>query len=397
MEQKDQRVNIGLAAEPLDARERKTHRVHRTVVGVICLGVLGITLTAGLWPFHVPTNQVAWLKGGSGLQFGRQGSMVTAGAIRTGEPANASATLELWLEAANDTSTKTIFSFYGSAHPGEPFSLHQKGGALGIRQNNTDDQGISRTALFYVDGVFEPRRPVFVTVALADRRTSVYLNGVLAKEVTLSRTWNDLTGRVVVANSPTSDDSWSGKILGLVMYPRELTSAQIAADYASWKANRRPLAAAASSATSIYLFDEGHGTLAHNEVNPATDLIIPNRYFLLHPAFLLAPWREYHPTRSYWKDVALNIAGFVPLGLCVCAYLSELQIVRRPGAATVILGFLTSLTIELLQALLPTRSSGTTDLITNTLGTAIGVMAYLSAAGQLKIKLSHRRPIRDLV
>ena len=29
---------------------------------------------------------------------------------------------------------------------------------------------------------------------------------------------------------------------------------------------------------------------------------------------LLPAWDEYHPGWSYWKDVGINIGGFIPLG-----------------------------------------------------------------------------------
>ena len=147
-------------------------------------------------------------------------------------------------------------------------------------------------------------------------------------------------------------------------------------------AKRKLVLAAEKGAAALYLFDEHGGAVAHNSLDPATDLIIPTHYFILHPAFMLPPWREYHPTWSYWRDIVVNVAGFVPFGFCAFAYLSLTRVVKHSGATTVIVGLFTSLTIELLQAFLPTRSSGTTDLITNTLGTAIGVMLCRSSIAQ---------------
>ena len=50
--------------------------------------------------------------------------------------------------------------------------------------------------------------------------------------------------------------------------------------------------------------------------------------------------------------------------------------------AAFILGGMVSLTIEILQVYLPTRGSDTTDVITNVLGTCVGVILYRGKIAQ---------------
>jgi glycopeptide antibiotics resistance protein len=76
---------------------------------------------------------------------------------------------------------------------------------------------------------------------------------------------------------------------------------------------------------------------------------------------------------SYWSAVVKNIIGFMPLGLSFQLLFSA-RGVRRPALLTLALGASVSVSIEVLQWLLPTRDSGMTDIFTNTLGTWCGIL-----------------------
>jgi glycopeptide antibiotics resistance protein len=127
---------------------------------------------------------------------------------------------------------------------------------------------------------------------------------------------------------------------------------------------------------ALYLFDEHAGKIVHDYAGSGGDLYIPEHFLVLNQIVLEPPWKEILTQQSYLKNILINVAGFVPLGLLFCAYFSSVSRVRYAAAATVILGFTVSFTIEFLQASLPTRFSGVTDIITNTLGICIGVALY---------------------
>jgi glycopeptide antibiotics resistance protein len=82
--------------------------------------------------------------------------------------------------------------------------------------------------------------------------------------------------------------------------------------------------------------------------------------------------KEFQASWGYVKDILLNVGGFVPLGFVVCAYLA---LGRSRGKAiffTIVAAGMLSIAIEVLQAYIPRRVSGTTDIITNTLGATLG-------------------------
>lgn len=346
-------------------------------LGLMCGIVLAVILVAGLWPFRSPKNDVTWLAGGNGLLFGRHATILSTGAFKAPSgPENAPCTIEIWLEPNSATASATILAFYAPDQHRQ-FSLRQSISDLALTSHLQAGRYRTRLVRFYVDDIFRWRKPVFITITANQGRTSVYIDGALAKvQPSFPLAASDFGGDLVIANSPTANDSWSGSLRGLAFYDQELAPAQVRQHYATWAENGRPTISENEHATALYLFDERAGRAIHNEVPSGVGLYIPERYRQLHEVFFEPFWREFTPNLDYCEDVLINIAGFIPVGWFFFAYFSLVRRIKRPALTTILLGFLISLTIESLQGFLPTRNSGTTDLMTNTLGTCVGVWLY---------------------
>ena len=163
----------------------------------------------------------------------------------------------------------------------------------------------------------------------------------------------------------------------MALFGRELTQAQVSAHYQAWL-HVRPELLKNDNPAALYVFREGAGNIVHDQTPPGSDLVIPPTFRIPFKPFLKAPWREFHFNRSYLRDVFINVSGFVPFGFFFCMYFSWGQTSRKTVLATIALGALFSLTIEVLQWYIPIRDSGTTDIVTNTLGTALGAVLYRS-------------------
>jgi hypothetical protein len=350
----------------------------RAICALVLLGILG----AGLRPFHAPRNDVSWLSHKNGLLFGKYGSIVTAGTFKARRTqAGSPCTLEIWLEPRQVNASGTILAFYRPETKAVPFSLRQSLGDLVLQSTSEEELHHARKIETYVDDVFSHQRRVLVAISSGQTGTTIYADGAFVRNMPNFRfSSQELTGQFVIGNAPATTDNWPGQLAGLAVYDRELAANEVSQHYEDWAKGKQANLAGDQSAVALYLFHEGSGSVVHNRADPATDLHIPERFFVLHEQFLERPWDEFRQGWNYWKDIGINVAGFIPLGFFFCAYLSLVRKAGHSVAITIAIGFAVSLTIEVLQAFLPTRDSGMTDLITNTLGTALGAISYARIA-----------------
>jgi len=357
-----------------------SRRTIRILLGGACLAILAGILAAGLWPLNPrPANKVKWLTPENGLEFSPDGTAFTEGPIRMPSSNESEISLDVWVEAAI-ADTAPILSFDSPQAP-EQFRLLQYGDTLLLQKMHG-----AQVAGLEIEHSLKPLQGAFFTITADGQQTSVYVNGAPAKTSThFIMTPGNLSGRLVAGSQPFDYDSWAGQLRWLAIYRRHLTASQALAHYQSWVNGKAlPDSARDLQTVALYRFDEHQGSIVHNAAATGPNLVIPKAFTILEKKFLEPPWPA-TLSWSYFQDVVLNVMGFIPLGFCFCVFLKARRLPLRISApwATIILGAVLSLTIEMLQVFLPTRDSSLTDLISNTFGTVVGVALCQLSAGRL--------------
>lgn len=348
--------------------------MHVKIWTVICIIVLCTILTLGLWPFHSPRNNVNWLPDRTGLLLGKPATVFGSNAVSERNSAKElGASLEVWLQPESMWFSGTFLSLY-CPKTLRAVSLRQSENDLEVQVEN-HDQPRSRSRTLQLTEVFRRKTPVFITLSSDGDAVHLYINGVLAR--TAPGSWlsaSDLAGRVIVGDSPWHTRTWRGQFFGLAFYEQALTADRVINHYQSWVKTGRP-GTTDDRNIALYLFRERRGNVVHSETGSGS-LYFPDKYMVLDKVHMEPVWDEYEMSRNYWDAVLKNVVGFIPLGFCFYPYWTVAHRFSKGTLTTIVLGAAVSLTIEFLQSYLPTRESGVTDLITNTAGTAIGILLY---------------------
>jgi VanZ family protein len=174
---------------------------------------------------------------------------------------------------------------------------------------------------------------------------------------------------LVIGSEADGKFPWAGQIYSIKIFDQALSKKEIR-DLSERKPNVLPLI--------DYSFEEADKrTIRDHGVGQPADMTVPHYFKPYKRTFLESPWKEFLDYRHNMKDLLINVIGFIPLGflLPICFARKRFSFIKALFLS-ILIGFSISITIEALQAFLPTRSSGTADLITNTSGTAMGVFLY---------------------
>lgn len=329
------------------------------------------------------SNDVTWITEQPGIRFGRYGIAYT----------------DLIKELMkNDDSETNGFSIEIVL---KPVSYHKYGVnfILGLHNGKDSDQLLIwqwHSSIIVMNGDdYDHRRKTkriavkltsvhpkkrFITITTGKDGTNVYLDGIVIrtkKDMILKIPEGGKT-RLILGNSVYGRHSWKGDIYGLAFYRKILSDHDAAIHFDQWFKNQNFMFLQKYNPAVLYLFDEKGGRSVFDHAGGNLDLKIPSMMQILDKRILSLKLDRFNLNSGFIKDLIINFAGFIPLGFIFIATFVKAGgfFERHSALITVILCLTVSLTIEISQAWIPSRSSDCLDSILNILGALLGVIAY---------------------
>jgi VanZ family protein len=370
--------------------------LNRRILALLCLATVVGFYLVGLWPFNFwPDNNIQWISGGPGVYFTRhsiiysQRPLILDPTRGAGDRA-ASFSIELWLQAESEPGSGVphILSLYDGELP-ENLVIGQWKSELLVRAPIPDRSRGRGYREIGIAAALKKGMIRFITIASDISGTAFYLDGVLirryAKYVLPSSL---LSGQVVLGNSVTGSGAWKGNLFGAAIFDKALSAAEVLDHYGAWIGKTPQRLATEPGLAALYLFDEGSGRWITDRSKSRLDLQIPQKYHVLRKTVLLPPWSDSLLNLSHAEDITINILGFVPLGFLLFLYRDSVYRRHRiiNALLTVLIGTAVSISIELIQVYLPSRSSSATDLLCNMIGTMLGVLLVFVSCREVRAR-----------
>jgi hypothetical protein len=335
-----------------------------------------VILVAGLWPFQFrPTNTVRQ-DGQAGLIFGRRGIAYVQN-VRWRNLDDSGFTIETWLNsAAPITSRVGNIVYIAHDRPCSDFLLGQWRSALIVRASVRDDRGVIRHRELGIADCLNANQWRYVVITSGDRGTQVFVDGELRTQYSRRLLIEYSSGMLVFGNDPLGEAPWEGGILAVAIYSRTMEDAEVKQRSAIWKTTGIP-PAPTQSAAWYDLPGLPKPSESHDAVPPPDTLYIPARF--VPPRRAILSW-DARLDQSGITDMILNLLGFLPVGFITSLAIKERASMKAALLWSVILGVALSAAIEVIQAYIPGRSSSSTDLLLNSVGTLVGAFLFVACA-----------------
>jgi len=343
-----------------------------TLFSFISVGIV----IATLWPFDFhPPNGASWIPNRNGIHFSQPAGIAVSASpllIPSASTKN-SVTIELWLRSDEIWSSRTALAIYNPSR-GVPFLIRQWDGGLSISRDSLDSPGSAIGDKIYAKRIFQRGVPLLLTITSSPSGTLVYVNAAQKQSFpSYQIRAGDLSGQIILGTAPDSFAPWRGDIYFVALYASALSPEEIRLHF-DCLSRSSPASHGSDSLLAQYSFAESSGSVVSSSLRAAPNLQIPKTFFLPYKPILQSPLAHYEATKNYFYGAFLNIVGFVPFGILLCAYLANTRFARFAVLHSFLSGAAFSFIIELIQGYIPQRDSGFNDVITNSLGALLGAV-----------------------